>query len=180
MEETMDTREQAKAVILGIIDAAGECFAGQVRLYKAFWAAHLYHHHREAGELTGHPVVRMPHGPGIDDGEAILAELVAANRLRKTEQPCGPYTEQVFHLTGDAPQLGEAQRRSILEAVAWVNGRSGAELSQFTHEHSREWNRRPDGVEMTVALDAMSEPEYQAMKKRQASVADDVAAAFGA
>ena len=176
----MDTREQAKVVILGIIDAAGECFAGQVRLYKAFWAAHLCHHHREAGELTDHPVVRMPHGPGIDGGESILAELVAEGRLRKTEQPCGPYTEQVFHLTGNAPALNEAKRRSILEAVAWVTGRSGAELSQLTHEHSREWIRRPDGAEMTVALDAMSEPEYQAMRRRQESVADDVAAVFGA
>ena len=67
MKDRKNQAELAKQVICAIVEAAGGKLEGQVRLYKAFYYAHLYCWENAAeGVLTDYPIVRMPNGPGID------------------------------------------------------------------------------------------------------------------
>lgn len=68
-------RHKAKRLILEIIRQA-KGGLGKTQLFKAFWLSHLYYAQIARGYLTDWRIVRMPHGPGIDDGDDLLHELV--------------------------------------------------------------------------------------------------------
>ncbi len=155
-----DQRERAKDVVCDILAAAGGRIVGKVRLYKAFYAAHLIYWKTGAGTLTDYPIVRMPQGPGIDNGSALLSELADAGRIRLSTEPNGPYTEHVFELTQDW-QLRQTDPRhqAVAQAVQWIDGRSAASLSEETHLYSRSWRDSADGDELDIYADLLDDDE---------------------
>lgn len=175
-------RDDAKRVVVEIVRAAGRRMNGRVRLFKAFYAAHLFYWEKGLGTLTDHPIVHMPNGPGIDNGDAIIAELEEEGRLSVTERMVGPYKEDVFSLTPTSVRsvstLDSNQAAAIRDAVAWVKGKTASQLSAETHALSRSWNATCDGAEMNVYLDALSEAEFERIRKNVNRAEERVRAAF--
>src|SRR5438445_13850927 len=77
------TKNRAKQIILEILRQAGGRL-DKVRLYKAFYHAHLYFAENNPGFLSAWPFARMPRGPGIDAGNRLLEELLSARILSQT------------------------------------------------------------------------------------------------
>ena len=92
------SRGRAKAVLAAILLSAGGELAGKTRLYKAFYHAHLWYFQNHPGTLTDWPFFRGPHGPALDDGDSLLAEMVADGIIARSSRPAGGYDEQVFKL----------------------------------------------------------------------------------
>ena len=162
---TLESRQAAKAVICELLATAGGTLKGRVRLNKAFYFAHLYYWRDALGVLTDYPIVRMPLGPGIDDGPSLVAELVQEERIIVSTAPIGPYQEYVYTLCRDIELDPKSSRTMALRAaIELVESRTGAELSELTHEYSRSWQATPDGREMDIYADLMSDEELEAAR----------------
>lgn len=164
-EKARGSAESAKAVICELLAAAGGTLSGKVRLNKAFYFAHLYYWRDAAGVLTDYPIVRMPFGPGINAGSDLLGELEEAGVLEITTQPNGPYQEYVYRLLRDVHLEPDTPRtEAIREAITLVKGRTAVELSELTHDYSRSWQTTPDGTEMDIYADLLSDEEFEAAR----------------
>jgi len=157
-------RVAARDVILEILrDADGE-WAGKTRLYKAFYFAHLYYANERPRMLTDWPIARMPQGPGIDKGDALLEGLVRDGFMTVEPVHDGPYPEYRYRLTdkgraGD--NIPDDARCAIKEATIFCQDKTAAELSQITHERSRSWIQGKDGDILDVYLDTIPDTEYE-------------------
>jgi hypothetical protein len=172
-------RALAKDIILEILRQADARFRGKTRLYKTFYFAHLYHYRNGNGLLCDWPIVRMPEGPGIDEGTDLLHELRADGKIELHSETCGPYREVHISLTCDQfSALGDAEILAIKEAVAHVADRSAAELTNETHEHSRSWLKASDGEVLNIYLDVMDDEEYQKSASEIRKLNADLAAVF--
>ncbi len=130
----------AKRIVLGILQENGGTFHGQTRLYKAFYDAHLFYWRQHGKYLTDHAIVCMPNGPGIDDGREIIEQLVSGGFVRRTEQPVGPYAEDVYTLCSDAQlELNDEEKEAIVNAIQWVGDKTGTQISHESHERSVTW-----------------------------------------
>jgi hypothetical protein len=150
---SLHERAKAKRVIAEIVKEAGGELVGKTRLFKAFYVAHLLYAEREPGYLTTWPIVRMPHGPGIDGGDELLRELELTGVLHCDQVPEGPWLTNRYVLQKKAPagdRLSAGEIRAIREAVRFVQSKSAAELSELTHEHSRSWIAARDGQPLNI------------------------------
>ena len=103
--EVGPSKEAAKDVICELLAANGGMLRGKVRLNKAFYFAHLYFWRDAGGVLTDHPIVRLPHGPCIDDASELLTELATENRVSIQVGAAGPYQEFVYRLEGPRTEV---------------------------------------------------------------------------
>jgi hypothetical protein len=155
-------RLRAKRVILELLlQAGGEL--GRTRLSRAFWLAHLYYYKKASGYLTDWPIVRMPNGPGIDKAGELLGELRAAGNLTISHEPKGPFTEICCRLTDQRVEgeLPEAAVSAVGEAVALVKLLTPEQLAGLSHDFSRSWNSKPDGVELDIYTDLIPDDQYE-------------------
>ena len=154
-------REQAKRVILELIRQNGGRFRGKMRLYKAFWQAHLAFAEAGNGYLSAWPVVRMPKGPAIDNADSLLEELEQEDLIEIGSAPVGRYKAKQYSLTplGDeADPPTPAEREAILTGLGFVSGKTGADVSHESHT-SRAWKAVDDGQEMNIYLDLLTPSE---------------------
>lgn len=179
-DQEADTRAQAKKVILEIVKSANGIWHRKTALYQAFYFAHLYFWRENLLPLTEHPIVRLPAGPGIDEGDVLLEELQAEGKLRIIKRPHGPYTEFTFELLeADAPSdLDEGRQSAIRDAVQFVKDKSSVELFEITLDHSRSWHAAQSGGELNIHVDLMGETEYARMQKSMVESANIINAVF--
>ncbi len=160
--------ERATRVILELIrQADGDSIEGKTRLFKAFYFAHLYYALDNSDYLTEWPIVRMPNGPGIDNFDELMAQLVSDKLIEI--QPCmtGPYKSSRYVATSLAnkqAELSPPEIAAINKAVGYVTGKSCTDLSEITHEHSKTWNDGKNGEELPIYLDLLSDSDYKAAK----------------
>jgi hypothetical protein len=165
------SREAAKSVICDLLAANGGTMRGKVRLNKAFYFAHLYYWREADGVLTDYPIVRLPHGPCINDASELLAELSEEGRISVQVGRAGPYQEYVYRLQCDwQVDRNSPTGKAIYDAIELVEGRTGADLSELTHEHSRSWQTTPNGQEMDIYVDLIEDDELERMRKAVAAV----------
>lgn len=163
--------QDAKETICDLIAVAGGVLNGKVRLHKAFYFAHLFYWRDGEGVLTDHPIVRLPQGPFIDDGERLISELARDGVLTIGSAPVGPFQETVYRLeTQRAVDPATPRGRAIREAIELVSSRSAAELSELTHEHSVSWQNTENGREMDIYLDLLSEEALDQMRREIAEL----------
>ena len=166
------SKEAAKAVICELLAANGGILRGKIRLNKAFYFAHLYYWRDADGILTDHPIVRLPQGPCIDDASELLSELAAEGRISVQVGRAGPYQEYAYQLEGTWSQVDRSTPRgkAIHDAIALVQEKTAAELSELTHEHSRSWQMTPTGHEMDIYVDLIDDEELETMRKQVLAV----------
>lgn len=163
---THETREEAKTLICELVAAAGGTMRGKVRLHKSFHFAHLFYWRDAGAVLTAYPIIRAPLGPVMDDGDGLLAELVDEDRISIDSEPVGPYRQSVYHLGDDGIRvdLGSPRWKAITQAVVFTASMSASELSELTHEYSRSWQETPDGREMDIYADLISDGELDEIR----------------
>ena len=171
--------QKAKLLIVAILRESGGSFTGKTRLYKAFYVAHLYHYQKQTGVLSDYPVVRMPRGPAIDDGDNLLNSLVQEGLIHIGKRMNGPYVEEVYTLIGQASALADHEWASVRDAVQWIADKTATQLSEWTHEYSNTWEDTPNGRVMNIYADLLDEAEYQQMKQRHQQAKGIVDAVFG-
>jgi hypothetical protein len=152
--------QAAKDLICQIIAAAGGRLEGKLRLYKAFYYAHLFYWQRGAGVLTQQPIVRMPLGPGIHEAKSILEALQQEGKIRVSARYNGPYQESVYELTSRF-EINPADPRyqAVEQAVEFVRDKTAVELSEETHLYSRSWRMAKDGEILDIYADLLSDDE---------------------
>jgi predicted transcriptional regulator len=155
-------KNRAEQIILEILRQAGDKGLGKTKLYKAFWLAHLFYAKDNPGYLSGWPVVRMPQGPGIDKGDALIRDLVASREITVSLEPRGPFSERCCRFVGvtQRPPLGAPGVEAVRQAVEYVKGLTAAEISEISHDYSRSWRTTPDGQELDIYTDLIPDEEY--------------------
>ncbi|MEE8451029.1 MAG: Panacea domain-containing protein [Thermoguttaceae bacterium] len=162
-------RRRAKQIILEITkqSSGNEC-AGNVRLFKIFYFAHLVYARHETGYLSEWPIVKMPYGPGIDRFEEIIGELTREGAIQQESTQIGPYPATSFRATdkpAEGPPLEPAAIEAIRKAVEFTSDKTGAQLSDITHEHSHSWSEAEMGGELNIYIDLVSSKERQRVQE---------------
>lgn len=173
--------DQAKAVVAEIIQQSpGDELVGTVRLYKAFYLAHLFYARQNAGYLTDWPIVKMPQGPGIGDFNELRDRLVADGVLEIDSERIGPYNAVKYRATSERMrQLEPEAIAAVRKAVEFVADKTGAQLSDITHEFSRSWREAGPGEELSIYMDLLSNEGYDAAKARAESIQNELTTAWG-
>jgi len=174
--------DKAKAVICALVRESGGELRGQTRLYKAFYFAHLYHWCKKDGVLSQYPIARMPKGPGIDDGDGLLNEMVSDNLISKEMKHAGPYPEAVFKLVESCQPsitLSDDELDAVRDAVEYIRDKSATELSDITHEYSRSWNNNKNGDIVDPYIDLVSDDDHNRIKQHQGEAARLINSVFG-
>lgn len=155
---------KARDVILEILRNTDGEWSGKTKLFKAFYFAHLYYATDRPGMLTDWPIARMPEGPGIDRSKVLFDELVAEGLLTIEQIHEGPYPEHRYRLTDAGMRAARppaAAKAAIEKAATFCHCKTGAELSNLTHVHSRSWKEGKDGDLLNIDIDTMSDEEYE-------------------
>ncbi|MBN1909414.1 MAG: hypothetical protein JW818_06725 [Pirellulales bacterium] len=176
-----DRRAQAKRVILEIVrQSPGDEIEGKIRLFKAFYFAHLYYAMKSADYLTDWPIVKMPLGPGIDDFPGLIGELVAEGLLTQEQTMVGPYRTTLYRATERFPAqpLSAEAVAAIHDAVTFVADKTGAQLSDITHEFSYSWNQSELGDEQNIYQDLLSDEQREENRKRVNDIGKDIKAVW--
>ncbi len=162
-------KERAKEIILEIIRQAGGVFDLETNLYKAFYHAHLRYANTHRGYLSTWPIVRMPHGPGINDCKDLLRELAKAGKIKISKFKCqGGYDGRRFTLLTndiDCSRLPRGATKAIAYGVEQVKGKTAKQTSHESHIKSRAWKEAEDGDELNIYTDSLSDDEYEREKQ---------------
>lgn len=161
-------RTDAKRVILEIIRQADGEFAGKTKLFKAFYFAHLEYYDKNPGILTDWPMARMPEGPGIHKSRELFDDLKKDGSMVVELVHDGFYPEYRYRLTDQAKSLPPPPSdvaSAIQRVVDFVRDKTGSELSDYTHEHSRSWKQAKDGEIIDIYVDLIPDDEYEQRQK---------------
>lgn len=165
-ERTQLARERAKRTILGLLDASGGRLEGKLRLYKAFYRAHLNYFEATGLELTGYPIVHMPNGPGIDNAQELIDELSEAGLLKETIGNGTKLNERVYEVIGDSCREEDPDKvAAIAAAVKWAKTLSEKQLKDGSH--NRSWREGISGKEQNIYVDELP-PERVEQIRREA------------
>jgi hypothetical protein len=156
-------KERAKQIIVEIVRLYGGRSKSKTGLFKAFYFAHLFYVRRAIGYLSNWPIVKMPGGPGIEQADKLLQELVDEGKLTVRIEQIGPYDAIQYEVPeGSTPaDLSLAAIDAIREAVVFVKDKTATELSDLTHEFSRSWNNAEMGDELNVYIDIPPKDVYE-------------------
>ncbi len=180
MNRDEKSQMDAIGVLKTIIEASGGEFQGKVRLYKAFYFAHLFYWRDFQDILTDYPIVKMPHGPGIDNGDELIDKMIGQGDVSVSFQLNGPYKEATYKLTSRFEiDPNEVRYQAIEKAVKFIEGKSARELSEITHENSKSWLMVNDGEEMNIYLDVLDDEEFSLIQNNLAEAKKRMAEVFG-
>ena len=147
-------------------------------LYKAFYKAHLIYFERTNGDLTGYPIVNMPHGPGIHNVLPLLEELKEEGQIDFWQGNGLLTSEYGFKVTCPV-ELGEnvEEDAAILEGTKWAQSfPNNEELSHASHGPS--WYDSSSGQEQSIHLDLLTRDEVGRLRDRIEKRSVDVLEAF--
>lgn len=173
--ERARAKKRAKALILYLVGAAGPRGFTTTAVYKAFYWTHRFYLEETGREATGWPLAHMPFGPGIDDGEQLLAELVAGHLLAAETLLSGG----TVYTRTEAPAKLALEERLVpaaQKAVDHVGTRRATDLSDETHDGgkaSRAWQVTQNGDLLELSLDLLSDDDYRSLQ-RSADEADEL------
>lgn len=154
----------ARDVLLAILRAAGGEWTGTTTLHMAFYYAHLHYSRNNLGLLTDQPILRTSQGPGIEQGDALIADMIRDDLLTKelVEDRCP--SEYRYRLTDCGSSLGdlpEAARMAVEAAAGFCREKTSAELLVFLQRDSRTWREGADGDQLDLYVDLVPDEEYE-------------------
>jgi len=167
-------KETAKQVILEIIRQAGGTLNYKTSLFKAFYHAHLHFAENQPGYLSTWPIVRMSRGPGIDQFDVLIGELLAEGAIETQQIECGDYEGFQFRIgksTSRRNVLPPGAIDSIAYGVQQVKGKTAKQVSDESHAVSRAWRESRDGDELNIYTDLLGPAEYEDRKRRASQIA---------
>lgn len=153
--------KRAKKIIVELVRQAGGQFQNKTNLFKAFWKAHLAYAANNPGYLSTWPIVRMPNGPGIEDFDTLLGEMLEDGWLTIDEVQVGQFWAMAFKLGPNCPppSLPSGAIQAIKAGAEAVDGKTAAAVSDDSHRQSRVWREAKDGEELDIYLDLIPDDE---------------------
>jgi hypothetical protein len=114
----------------------------------------------------------MPNGPGIEDFDLLLSEMLADGWLTIGETEVGTYWAMVFLLGPHCPppSLPAPAIDAIREGVKAVGGKSATAVSDESHCQSRVWREAKDGEELDIYLDLLPDVERDRLERGLAAL----------
>ena len=152
-ERLAKSRERAKQTIQELVAASGGSLTGKLRLYKAFYKAHLNYFESTGLELTGYPIVHMTNGPGIDNAQELIDEMVASGLLIEQIGTPGRAAERVYIVDTHIGQLDPEKLTAITEAAKWASELDERQLKEESHQFS--WHDSSNGDRMNIFSDTI-------------------------
>lgn len=151
-------RERAKLTMLRLVAASNGRLVGKLRLYKAFYCAHLLYFRETGLELTGYSIVHMTNGPGIDNADDLIEELEQEGTLLETVGN-GDREKECVYTTVGGGQLEEDPEKAeaIRMAVEWANALDEEELKAASH--NRSWKESGNGREQNIFVDVLPDAD---------------------
>lgn len=155
-ERARRARERAKLAIVGLVAASEGRLVGKLRLYKAFYKAHLIYFESTGLDLTGYSMVHMPNGPGIDNAQELIDELMESGALLEAVGNGDRAFERVYTLGPNVPTEADAEKsEAIRQAADWANALTERELKDGSH--NRSWRESFNGEEQNIFVDTLSD-----------------------
>ncbi len=169
-------KRKAEAVILDIILCQDGFWPRKTTLWKAFWLAHLLTMKEGGFSLSEHPIIRLPQGPGPEDGNELLARLEDACLLKsRSDGDAFEYNPISFRVPEsrlpDARRfvelwLNREERKAIQKASVTFFGMTSRDASEWSHSYSAAWERAgTNGREMNIYLDLLG-PEEETVDQK--------------
>lgn len=160
----MRARERAKRTMLGLVAASDGKLVGKLRLYKAFYRAHILYFEETGLELTGYPIVHMTNGPGIDNADDLIDEMEEEGTLYEAVGNGGREKECVYTTVGVRRLEEDAEKAdAIRKAVEWANALDEDELKAASH--NRSWRESGSGREQNIFVDLLSDERVLQIRK---------------
>jgi hypothetical protein len=158
-----ENRDRAKRIIVELVRQAGGVFYNKTNLFKGFWRAHLAYADQNHGYLSNWPIVRMPRGPGIDNFDHLLAEMLRDDWLATDEKEFDGKVAMVFTLGQQSPNTGLDNRQieAVKAGVKAVKYKSADFVSDRSHEDSRVWYEAANGQTLDIYLDLVPDEERE-------------------
>lgn len=157
--------ERAKQVVAEIIRQAGGVLVNKTNLFKAFYHAHLKFAAANPNYLSSWPIVKMPHGPGIDSADALLGGLMLDGVIIVDQIEQHGYSAFRFIHTGKqckGEPLPDEAIAAIQAGLDQVLGKSAKTVSDESHAMSRSWRAATkEGEELNIYADLSDDGEYQ-------------------
>lgn len=162
----MSDKELAKRIIVEIVCQFGEV-PTKSHLYKAFYFAHLYYAKDAIDYLSDWPIVKMPFGPGINDGDSLIHDLEKEGFIETNHTYTGPFPTTEFKATAKSlSELSDSAKNAIQRAVSFTQSKTAAELTEITHEYSHSWNQAEnEGEELAIYIDLLGD-DYEQRKQK--------------
>ena len=177
-ERLARARTRAKQTVYALINASNGRLVGKLRLYKAFYKAHLEYFEATGLDLTGYPMVHMPNGPGIDNAQELIDELMDEGLIREEIGTPDRPKERVYTCVGQMDEDADDERaEAIRSAVAWANALDEEALKDGSH--NRSWNETLPGEAQNIFLDAVPEDRLDGLRndlEKTAKTLKDLAA----
>jgi len=189
MPSTANARDEnkARAILIALVDCLNRAGKkpGRTMLYKGFYLAHLLHAQNYSAVLSDWPIVKLDHGPGVDEGKRILETLAHEGILteRKVPKRLRPGFEyQIIAGAAADAYLGALtpdEVRTIQEACGVVKDKDGDELDAWAHEASPAWNAaRCIGDELPIYADLLDDEDSVELGERLRKAQDHIEGIF--
>lgn len=123
--------------ILYLLERCGSPLPGKQALLKMVWYADYWHYQEHLSLITESDYVAMPNGPVIDNYQQLLDGLVeqkvlTVEKVKVYGQP-NPKEEYRPVVQADQARFSESELRTLQRVLTECGGRTGAELSKWTH-----------------------------------------------
>lgn len=153
-------QERAKQIIVEIIRQSGGHFDRKTNLFKAFYHAHLKFAESNPGYLSFWPIVRMPYGPGIDNFDSLVGELLLEHAIHISSSAGKGMGFELTEVGAQRPTLSDDELSAIQYGVEMVEGKTATQVSNESHMASRSWQNTADGKELDIYQDTISEEKF--------------------
>jgi len=166
---------KARAILLALVECLNRAGKkpGRTTLYKGFYLAHLLHAQHHSAVLSDWPIVKLDHGPGVDDGKRILETLAHEGVLTERRVPKKLRTGYEYELVRGAPAdaylgaLTADEVRTIHDACDSVKDKDEDELDTWAHQVSPAWNAaRGIGDELPIYADLLDDEDSVELGER--------------
>ena len=168
MSRSGEQRERAKRIIYEIIRQAPDDYHKENFLDVAFYYAHLVYHADQSGYLSTWPIVKLPHGPGIEDEIGLLNEIwtTMLSEIAKYAKGAGLTDVEIAAIRWG---VDITKKMAItVDSPAWLAASLGEEISIYTDPlPDEEFAKRRGSAEATArALARMWDPISTAASPR--------------
>jgi hypothetical protein len=177
MKRPRDEKQLAKEIVAEIVRQFGGVISERGPVDKAFYHAHLIYAEAEPGYLSNWPVVKLQHGAGIADLEALLAEMVRDGVLEPIAGGHRAFASSAAETDSQQAPLEPPAIKAISDAVRLVAAENTASFRTVPCVYSRSWREAEDGDELNFYCDDVPEQEYQ---ERSAAMRKMVEAMYAA
>ena len=115
--------------------------------------------------LSDWPIVRMPNGPGIESGDALLGELERDGVVDQKLVTMDTHESIVCILKDEGrgaaawDSLTEDEKESVQWAVKRFQDHDSEQATDASHDLSWVWHELPDSAELPIYADLIEDPE---------------------